>query len=720
MSAFATPALQRAVRNLLLIALPALISERVGAETAVPNEGATLPPVLITGAPSDQLRWSVPASIDIVDGDELRDGQLQINLSEGLGRVPGLFIQNRQNYAQDLQLSVRGFGARASFGVRGVRLYVDGIPASAPDGQGQTANFPLGSAERIEIIRGPYSALYGSSAGGVIALTTADGGPTEWRSGIAAGANGLWRASSQASGTVGAYHYRVEASGFGTEGLRPQSAAGRSGANLKLSRSYDDGRLVLIANRQDSHAQDPLGLSRSEFNANPYQTTANATLYNTRKTVQQSQVGMTWQHRLGDGHQIELMGYSGQRSLMQYQAIAPSTQVAASSPGAVIDLNRTTWGLNLRWRLDRDFASGQLTTSVGLSSDLQNEDRRGFENFSGSAAAPTALGVQGRLRRDETNRARSLDPYAQLEWRSADWTLTTGVRYAQLRLGSTDHYNAAANPDDGGGLRYAAVLPVVGLRWRVAPQLQAYASAGLGLETPTLSEVAYRASGSAGLNTSLAASHNRSVEVGLRARLGNAAWTGSLFDTVTRDEIVVLTNTGGRSTFQNAGRTRRRGAELSGEAQAGRFNLSAALTLLNATYADSFLTCDTSPCATPSINVPAGNRLPGIPRQQAYMRLAWEPGWLASTWTLELRHSGSLAVNDRNSDTASSYTVANVGIRFLQTNGLWQWREFVRVDNLSNRRYAGSVIVNEGNGRFFETAPGRSAFAGVELVKRFD
>lgn len=700
---------------------PALAPGQVpGAVTAQ----APLRPVVITGAAPDQQRWSAPASIDIVDGEALRAGNLQINLSEGLAGVPGLSIQNRQNYAQDLQVSMRGFGARATFGVRGVRLYVDGIPASAPDGQGQTAGFPLGSAERVEIIRGPYSALYGGSAGGVIALYTADGAATEWSAGVAGGVNngadGLWRASTQASGTVGGYSYRLDLSDFGTQGLRPQSAAGRGSSYLKLSRPYEGGRLVLIASRQRSSALDPQGLSRAEFNANPDQTTPAALQFNTRKSVEQSQIGLAWQHALGAGHQLELMGYGGRRALVQYQSIAPSAQVAPGSAGAVIDLDRQYWGLNLRWRLDRAYTSGRLTASAGLAADAQTENRLGYENFSGSAAAPTALGVAGRLRRDEVNRADTLDPYAQLEWDSADWTLTAGLRRSRLRLRSADRYIAPGNPDDSGATRYAAWLPVAGLRWRLSPQLQAYASAGRGFEPPTFNEVAYRASGSSGLNTTLAASRSRSVEAGLRGRHGAAAWSATAFDVLTQDEIVVQTNTGGRSTFQNAGRTRRRGLELSGDLQWGRLNISSALTLLNATYASGFLTCDASPCAAPAVSIPAGNRIPGIARRQAHVRLAWEPGWARSTFTLDLHHSAAVPVNDRNSDYAPAYTVANLGVRFQQDSGPWQLREFVRVDNLTGRRYAGSVIVNEGNGRYFETAPGRSAFVGVELVRRFE
>lgn len=700
----------------------ALFAQPAQAGDAAVREAGALQPVVVTGSAADRQRWAAPVSMDIVEGEEIRAGQLQINLSESLARVPGLVIQNRQNYAQDLQISIRGYGARSTFGVRGLRLYVDGIPASAPDGQGQAANFPLGSAERIEVIRGPYAVLYGASAGGVIALYTQEGeAPATVRSGLAAGADGLWRWSTQASGQTGGehggYRYALDVERFATEGARPQSAAERSTANVKLSRAYDQGKLTLVFNRQFGDAQDPLGLTRAEFDADPGQATAAATQLRTRKSVSQSQLGLAWQHRLGGGHRIEFMGYGGQRAVAQFQAIPPGAQAPAGSAGGVIDLQRDFGGANLRWRHDRTEGAGRLTWTAGLASDVQRDERRGYENFIGNV-----LGVQGRLRRDETNRARTLDPYAHIEWDTAAWTWTAGVRHSRVRFDSSDRYVVPGNPDDSGRVRYSGTSPVVGLRWRLAERLQFYASAGRGFETPTLNEAAYQAAGLAGLNTRLAASQSRSVEAGLRGRHGHGAWTATLFDIRTDNEIVVLTNSGGRSTFQNAGRTQRRGLEFAGDAQWGTLTASGAFTALDATYRDAFLTCAGAPCTAPTLAVPAGNRIPGLPRAQAFMQLAWEPRWATAAggvFTLEARHTASAYVNDRNSDRAGRATVFNLSARFKQSFGPWELREFVRIDNLTDRAYAGSVIVNEANGRFFEPALRRSAFAGVEVTRRF-
>jgi iron complex outermembrane receptor protein len=240
---------------------------------------------------------------------------------------------------------------------------------------------------------------------------------------------------------------------------------------------------------------------------------------------------------------------------------------------------------------------------------------------------------------------------------------------------------------------------------------------GRGFETPTLNEVAYRPSGQTGLNVALAPSRSLSVEAGLRGRQGWGQWSATLFETRTRDEIVVLSNTGGRATFQNAGRTRRQGLELAGVMQWGPVTVTPAFTWMDARYRDGFATCTAAPCSSPSVAVSAGNRLPGLARQQGYVQLAWEPGWAGSVFTLEVMHTGRMAVNDANTDAAPASTLVNLGLRLEQKLGAWTLREFVRIDNATNRRHVGSVIVNEGNGRFYEPGGRRVASVGMELVR---
>ncbi len=691
------------------------------ATESVADAGA-LSPVLVSAERSGGGVWRGAASVDVVGGDELREGQAQVNLSESLGRVPGLVIRNRQNYAQDLQISVRGYGARATFGVRGVRLFVDGIPASAPDGSGQAANFPLGSADRVEVVRGPMAALYGASSGGALLLYTEDGQrPAQWRTGVVAGSDGLWRASTQVTGQTGTaqapgWSYALDVSGFATDGTRPQSAADRSTANMKLSRSHEGGRTVLVFNRHSSSALDPQGLSRAEFDANPDQTNAGALSFNTRKTVAQTQLGLAFEQALGGGHKLELMGYGGQRQVVQYQSITTGAQVPAGSSGGVIDLDRDYWGWNARWRHDSEWQGGRLSLSAGVASDLQSDTRKGYENFIG-----TTLGVQGKLRRDEVNRAQTLDPYVQAEWRTQDLTLMGGVRQTRTEYESTDRYVVGSNGNDSGNKDYTATLPVVGVRWQIDPSLQAFASIGKGYEIPTLNEVAYRSGGVSGFNTQLNAARSTSAELGLRGRADTLRWSATAFDIRTDDEIVVQNNTGGRTTFQNAGRTLRQGLELAGEWRTGPVTFTTAYTWMRANYQDAFMTCTTAGCpnATPQVQVPQGHQIPGLPQQQLFAQAAWDTGWAGSRVTLEARHVGRVMVNDLNTDAAAAHTLLNLGVQFTQERGDWTLKEFVRLDNLSDQKHAGSVIVNDGNGRFFEPGAGRKLMLGLEAQRRF-
>ncbi|QHE75093.1 TonB-dependent receptor family protein [Hydrogenophaga sp. PBL-H3] len=707
------------VRSLVLFplaVLPAWLHAQTAPQPANADGGA-LAPVVITGSGSTEQRWRGSATVDVVDGRELRDGQLQINLSEGLARVPGLVIRNRENYAQDLQVSIRGYGARSTFGVRGVRLFVDGIPASAPDGSGQAANFPLGSAERIEVVRGPFSALYGASSGGAILLYTENGGqPGELRAGVAAGANGLWRFSTQATGQTGTaeapgWSYTLDVGKFATDGARPQSAAHRSTANAKLSRAHEGGRTTIVFNRQSAFALDPQGLSRAQFDADSGQTAIQPIQYNTRKSVSQTQAGLAWDQALGNGHKIELMGYAGQRRVIQFQSTPPVNQIGvAGSSGGVIDLDRDYWGFNARWRLQREWQGGELDLSAGLAGDRQTDLRRGYENFIGTPPNRT-LGVQGALRRDETNRATTLDPYVRASWQKKDWTLEGGLRRVNARYASSDAF--LANGDQSGGVSFSGYLPVVGARWQLAPQLQAFASVGRGLETPTLNEAAYRSDGGAGLNTDLNASRSTSAEIGLRGRNAAGLWNATLFDIRTRDEIVSAGTIDGRATFTNGGNTHRQGLELSAEYSMGSVTLSSAYTYLRARYGSG------------TASIPAGNRMPGLPEHQLFAQLAWAPALasgIGGVFTLEARHTGSVFANDANNRLtalAEKHTLFGIGARFEQTTGAWTWREFVRIDNLTDKKHAGSVIVNDGNSRFFEPGLGRSLSAGVELSRRF-
>ncbi|MBC7732511.1 MAG: TonB-dependent receptor [Bacteriovorax sp.] len=688
-------------------------------QAAAVSASTVLAPVVVTATRTEAAAFDVPASIDRVDVAGQREGKAQINISEVLGGVPGLLARDRQNYAQDVQISVRGFGARSTFGVRGVRMYVDGIPATLPDGQGQITNVDLGTAERIEVLRGPFSALYGNSSGGVIQVFTEEGrGPPTLSFGAVGGSDGLLRLSSQLSGSSGTMGYVLGVSHFTTDGYRDHSAAERNIGNAKLTLRPDDAStLTLIANSVAlPEALDPLGLTQAQFDANPRGVDPSALDYNTRKSVNQSQAGAIYERRIDAANAVRLMFYAGHRGTEQFQSIPKSSQGGPLSPGGVIDLGRDYRGTDLRWTWKTALADRPFTLVAGAAYDGLDEQRRGYQNFIVSGPT-TTLGVMGALRRDENNTVSNFDQYLQASWQFApQWTLNAGLRHSNVRFDSVDHYIVGTNPNDSGSANYGATLPVLGLMFALDPNVHLYATAGRGFETPTLNELAYRPNGATGLNFGLRAAHSDNVEVGVKARaecLGEAS--AALFQTRTNDEIVTQTNSGGRSTFQNAGATRRSGIELAWNGSwREHLRAQAALTWLDASYRDSFTTCIAAPCSTPAqqVAVPGGNLIPGVARSALTLALAWAPpqGWRGG---IEARALSRVYANDLNTYAAAGHAMASANLGYLARFGNWSMSGFARADNIFDRRYAGSLIVNEGNLRFFEPAPGRTWLAGV-------
>ncbi len=660
-------------------------------------------PVVVTATRVEQPSLEIPAAIDRLYAEEVRDGRPQVNLSESLGRVPGIVVQNRQNYAQDLQVSSRGFGARATFGVRGIRLIADHIPATMPDGQGQAATFDLGSASRIEVLRGPFSALYGNASGGVINVLTEDPSTTPTlEAGIYAGDDETRRGALKFGWQRGEVGYLVNASRFDSDGYREHSAVRRDQLNTKLRfpLGAHTGLTVVGMALKQPETQDPLGLTAAQVAQNPRQAAAVAFTFNTRKSIDHDQVGATLEHRLSDGRRLQASVWGGTREVVQYLSIPLAAQDAATHSGGVVDLDRGFGGAALRLFADSALGERPLRLAGGLEYERMDERRRGFINNNG---------VAGALKRDEDNGVSSTDVFAQAEWRFAErWSAHAGLRSSRVKFESTDAFIAAGNPDDSGAVDFSASTPVAGVVVRLDPQTSLYANYGRGFETPTFVELAYRNAGT-GLNFALAPSRSRHVEAGLKAVRGALGRLNlALFDIETRDEIVTDQSSGGRTTFRNAGRTERRGLELAAESLLpGPFEARAAYTWLDAAFASDFGTAA------------AGNRLPGVPKEQLYAEGAWRHVPWGLRVGLELLHRSRVPVNDPNSEFAASFTVVNAVAGFEQRGVGWQLTEFLRIDNLGDRAYVGSVIVNDGNGRFYEPAPQRNNLLGVQAKLLF-
>ncbi len=495
------------------------------------GQPALLPEVVTSATRTARDSFDLPVAIDSVDRSVIQEDKPQVNLSEALNRVPGIATLNRQNYAQDLQISSRGFGARSAFGVRGIRLIADSIPATLPDGSGQAASFNLGSADRIEVMRGPFSSLYGNSAGGVIQLFTADGPPEPTLSGSTYGGSyGMYKGGLQLGGQDERFNYIYDASRFHIDGYRDHSTTTRDQSNAKLKLPVSTGVLTMLVNTFDQpETQDPLGLSRAQAITNPRQSDPSASTFNTRKSARQNQLGFVYDVSLVSADKLQARTYLGDRQVTQYQAIPLAAQAAPTSSGGVVDQDFGYEGLGLRWMHMVSEGERPLTISTGIDVDRMAQHRKGYLNNNG---------ISGALKRDEDNTVTNTDLYAQLEWKFAPrWNAIAGMRQNNVRFNSKDYFITATNPNDSGSVSFTKTTPVAGIVFNASPAWNIYANVGRGFETPTLIELAYRPGGATGLNFALQPATSLHKEVGIKGKIGSAARVNlALFNIDTSNE----------------------------------------------------------------------------------------------------------------------------------------------------------------------------------------
>ncbi|WP_302069606.1 TonB-dependent receptor [Fulvimonas sp. R45] len=719
------PPMTHPSRHAALAVLLLGVAGQVAALPARQGEAGTQPKRPVTDLPrlvvhAGRLRlppFDLPAAVTEVDVAPARAGRPGVDLSEALVGVPGILARDRQDRAQDEQISIRGFGARASFGVRGVRIYVDGIPATMPDGQGQVSHINLDAAARIEVMRGPFSALYGNASGGVVQVWSADGTPRPVTVlGVDAGSRDLFRYSADTRGSAGPVGYNVAASQLVDGGYRRHGRARRASGNAKFGIDMGGGRhLTLVLNTFDQPvAQDPQGLTRAGLHADPRAASPSSLAYDTRKSTRQNQLGLVYEQTLGERDRLRAMAYGGQRGVLQFLSIPVATQRDPLQPGGVVGLDANYAGADLRWTHDGALAGGDYRFALGASLDDEGQLRRGYENFVGDR-----LGVRGALRRDERDDVRNTAAYAQWYWRFARrWALLLGLRHDEVRFRARDFYVTPANPDDSGGVRYRATTPVAGLQFRAGARLRLYASYGKGFETPSWNELGYRADGRPGLAFDLRPAVSRNVELGAKWRSRSGlALEAAVFRADTRDELAVGSSANGRSTYRNLGDTRRQGMELSldGELAPG-WRLRASYTRLQARFESAFAACADRTCAPPGVRVPAGTRIPGVPASYGSLQLGHggDTGWREG---LTLAGFGAVTVDDTGSarapgglriDLDAGYAFRlGADARLLLT---------ARLDNVADRRLVDAVVVNDANGRYYEPAPGRSLMLGARLT----
>ncbi|KJD18883.1 TonB-dependent receptor [Vreelandella aquamarina] len=670
-----------------LLLLSTAFSAPVWAQT---DTEAVLPTVEVSAPRLAREIYATPAAVSTIEQDAIAQGQQRVRLDESLNRVPGVFLQNRDNFAQGQRISIRGFGARAPFGVRGITVMVDGIPYTLPDGQAQLDAIDLDSAERIEVIRGPSSVLYGNAAGGVIDITTADGRDNPGtRLRMGAGSDGYQKMALQNGGVQGDWSHHISLTALNVDGYREQSSTEKYLLNAKLRRELGSDRaLTAIINLLDNpRSEDPGALNAREVAEGRDQAAPNSLALDAGQTVDQQLIGLQYEDLSAGEGELYLKGFIAQRDFEQQLPFVGSSRLG---------YQRDYMGASAEYHHEVTLGNLPLNYIVGVDAVRQKDDRfRNDVNPQGAVGEPLA---------DETQTATSTGVFAQGDLALSELlTLSLGTRFDRVDLDVDDDF--AADGDQSGQRTFNEWSGSAGLSYRYRPQHQAYINTGTAFETPTFSEFANPAGG--GFNPGVEPQKAWNREVGLRGYIAPLAldYDVALFSVRVRDELVPY-DEGGRTFYQNAGDTKRDGVELAlGWQLADQWRLDSALTLARYEF-DEF--------ATPSERFD-GNRIPGLPEQTWVNQLTWEN--LDERFaTLETEYVGDLVADNANETSVDSYWLVN-----LRVGDGWQLSQqtrlsaYVGLRNLLDEEHYSNVRLNGTFGRFYEPAPGRSVYGGVEL-----
>ncbi|MBR9923982.1 MAG: TonB-dependent receptor [Gammaproteobacteria bacterium] len=657
----------------------------------VPSSGeAVLPTVEVSAPRLARELYATPAAVSTLAHEDLAQGRQRVRLDEALNRVPGVFLQNRDNFAQGQRIAIRGFGARAPFGVRGITVMVDGIPYTLPDGQAQLDAIDLDSAERIEVIRGPSSVLYGNAAGGVIDVTTADGRDSPGtRLRMGAGSDGYQKVALQNGGVQGDWSHHVSLTALSVDGYREQSSTEKYLLNAKLRRELGSERAVtaIINLLENPRSEDPGALNAREVAAGRDQAAPNSLALDAGQNVDQQLLGLQYEDLAAGDGELYLKGFIAQRDFEQQLPFVGSSRLG---------YQRDYMGASAEYH--HEVALGSLPLSYIVGVDVARQEDERFRND------VDAQGAVGESLADETQTATSAGVFAQGDLAlSEQLSLSLGARFDRVALDVDDRF--LDDGDQSGKRTFNEWSGSAGLSYRYRPEHQAYINTGTAFETPTFSEFANPAGG--GFNPAVEPQKAWNREIGLRGYIEPLAmdYDLALFSVRVRDELVPY-DEGGRTFYQNAGDTNRDGLELAlGWQLSDQWRLDSALTLARYEF-DKF--------ATPSERFD-GNRIPGLPEQTWVTQLTWE-NIDQRFATLETEYIGDLVADNANATEVDSYWLLN-----LRVGDGWQLSEDTRLSaylglrNLLDEKHYANVRINGTFGRFYEPAPGRSVYGGVEL-----
>lgn len=653
-----------------------------------------LAPVQVTAYRIEQPDLATPLAISVVSEYRLQHGQQQLALDEALAAVPGVFVQNGDNFAQDLRVSIRGFGARSAFGIRGIKILVDGFPETTPDGQGQVDNIDPGTVTSLNVIRGPTSGLYGNASGGVIQFNTLNFREKEFfEAGFSAGSYGFQKYQFKTGGgKTGRFLYQLGGNYTRTDGYRELSGMENFLLNGGILLPLDStSQLRLVFNYVNSpEAGDPGGISREQATENPRSAWSRNLQFDAGEALEQGRVGVSWEKRFQKNHQLTARAYHTRRTFsnkLPFQA------------GGLVEFDRAFSGGGVAWQFSGKLLGLPWLVSAGTDFDYQSDDRRRFDNLDGK---------KGELGFNQQEIFSNLGVYlVQAFQLTSRFSIHPGLRFDLIHLEAKDRFLTDGN--DSGQRDYQRLNPILGAVYAFSPGLNFYANLATSFETPALTELSANPSGGGGFNPELKPQHALSYELGVKGWLKKQRlrYDVALFYLDLKDEFLPyeLTAFPGRTFYRNVGTSRRKGIETG----LGTYLGKGFYTYLNYAFSDFKILDDQA-----VIPQKRQTAMPGIPRHRGYLELRYfkAQGIFA---TVQTQFNGSFFADNANEVETGSFVLANIRLGYRKRFEKWWIEPFAGTNNLFGTNYFSNVRVNAAGGRYFEPAPERNFFAGVKI-----
>lgn len=675
-------------KSLVILLSPVFVTGLKGCDIAKAQETEIekIAPIVIIGTRSPKPVLELPASVGVLERDEIQTALPNLQPANILSKIPGVYAKDRGlNFTQDAKITLRGFGARAQFGIREIKIFWDNIPLTMADGQADIDKLDLSFIERIEVLKGPLAVLYGNAAGGVIYFQTEEGPPKPVSLGlrVSGGRFGLHKENLRIGGQVGRLNYMLGLTTFYIQGFREHSSARRNYANLKLNFSVTNKSLITLVARlfDEPVAQQPGGLTKEEFEEDPTQAASIYKRFDTKEIIQNKEAGIVYQQDLSKNSFIKFTGYYGKRDFTGY------------IPFNINKFVRDYYGVGLSLHGKTKVYGRRLEIIVGADADFMKEDRNRYRNENGS---------RGDLKYTQDSDVNNYGIYSLLFWEPfRKFELGLGVRHSNVKFGIDRRGDSAVSGDRS----FEFISWVVTSKYEVTKTFNVYAGIGSGFMTPTLIEL----TNSIEPNPDIKEAEFLNYEIGLRSAVGEKEKTfidAALFLIKTRDELIPREASPGQNYYVNAGKTERKGLELYLLRELPyNFYTSIAYTYLDAKYKEFI---------DENNNNLSGKRIPGLPNNF----LTYEFGWKylrRTTLSMDVKYVDKVYANDENTASADGYIIANVKGSYNFNMIGYKGELFFRVENVFDKKYVSSVIPNARRDRFYEPGPGRNYYVGVGL-----